>query len=276
MHEPENPTLGRFFTFLRQREEQRRHDAGTLPRNRKLSREKAAGEAHITASYLTKLERDEVGRVDIGILRQLTDTYRANDEEWRYACDLAGYASPYPVWPGLDPASHMPSLEVFQAALTPIMHTEMAEATGDLVSFYTPQRRLLAANQAYYDTFPTHEPGLYLLEWSFTDEAKEVMINWDEQADVGVAWHRGMVGRYGHTDWAQEQHRRLWEFPEFRKKWENVEVAYARALGAETLVRKPDGDYVMIMENWQLQHHLPITRSRGRLYPADRAASTAS
>src|SRR5689334_7860651 len=94
MLEPENPTLGRFFIFLRQREEQRRHDAGTLPRNRKLSREKAAGEAHITASYLTKLERDEVGRVDIGILRQLTDTYRANDEEWRYACDLAGYASP--------------------------------------------------------------------------------------------------------------------------------------------------------------------------------------
>ncbi|WP_024800418.1 helix-turn-helix domain-containing protein [Nocardia sp. BMG51109] len=268
MREPENPTLGRYLAFLRQREEHRRREAGLLPANRKLSREKAAAEAHITASYLTKVERDEVGQVDVGILRLLASTYHADEDEWRYVCDLAGYASPYPGLAGLDSTMEMPPLETFLEAVSPIMRTEMEEA-DDLVSFYAPQRRLIAANRAYYDTFPTHRPGIYMMEWSFTEEAREVMINWEDQVRQGVAIHRGMMGRYGHTEWAQESHRRLWQFPEFRRLWDAQHVIYARPMSNEAHLNVAGKRYAMIMENWQMQHHLPIVRSRGRLRPLD-------
>ncbi|MET8876021.1 hypothetical protein [Nocardia sp. NPDC004604] len=60
------------------------------------------------------------------------------------------------------------------------------------------------------------------------EEAKAVMTNWDDQVDLGVAWHRGLMGRYRDTEWAQKAHQRLWQFPEFRRKWEAGDVAYAR------------------------------------------------
>lgn len=265
--EPENPTLGHYLAFLRQREESRRHRAGALPPTRKLSREKAAGEANITASYLTKVERDEVGQVNVGILRLLTTTYHATDDEWRYVCDLAGYAAPYADLPGLEPEMDLPAFEVFENAVSPMMRTEMAEAATDLVSFYTPLRQLIAANHAYLHTFPTHRPGDYMLEWSFTEEAREVMVNWDDQVAYGVAWHRGIIGRYGHTQWAQDAHRRLWQYAEFRRIWEAGDVTYLRALTATTQLRVHGVVHSLDMENWQLRHHLPITRSRGRLHP---------
>lgn len=267
LDEPENPTLGQYLTFLRQREGGRRHEAGVLPASRKLSRERAAQEAHITASYLTKVERDEIGQVDVGILRLLTNTYHASDAEWCYVCDLGGYASPYPALAGLDLAQGIPTLEVFQNALTPMMRTEMAEASSDLVSFFAPQRRLIAANRAYYETFPTHRPGTYMLEWSFTAEAQQVMINWKDQVGVGVARHRGIMGRYGKTEWAQQAHRRLWRFPEFRRMWEAGDVAYSVPLDLQAQLRVRGLRYILRMESWQLEHDLPILRTRGRLQP---------
>lgn len=266
-HEPEKPTLGQYLAFLRQREGDARHREGTLPTGRKLSREKAAGEAHITASYLTKVERDEVGHVDVGILRLLANTYHASDDEWRYVCDLGGYGSPYPILPGMNPMLDMPPLETFQNALTPMMRTEMDEAASDLVSYYTPQRRLIAANDAYFDTFPTHRVGIYMLEWSFTAEAKDFMVNWADQVAGGVAWHRGIMGSYGHTPWAQESHERLWQSEEFQRFWAGGEVAYGRPMDARTLLRVRGREYSLVMENWELRHDVPIVRSRGRLHP---------
>ncbi|WP_196054779.1 MmyB family transcriptional regulator [Nocardia aurantiaca] len=252
---------------MRKREEARRHETGDLPAARKFSRERAAAEAHITASYLTKVERDEVGQVDVGILRVLATTYQASDDEWRYICDLAGYASPYPSITGIGPALEIARFEVFESAVTPIMNTEMTEATADLVSFYAPQRRLITANRAYYDTFPTHRPGMYMLEWSFTDEAREIMINWIDQVGIGVAAHRGFMGRYGHTAWAQEYHERLSRFPDFRQMWEARAVTYTLPLDMQSRLRVRGGLYTLTMENWQMQHDLPIVRSRGRLHP---------
>ncbi|MFE3225208.1 helix-turn-helix domain-containing protein [Nocardia sp. NPDC059228] len=269
VNEPTKPSLGQHLTFLRKREEVHRHETGELPAARKFSREKAAAEAHITASYLTKVERDEVGQVDVGILRVLATTYQASDDEWRYICDLAGYASPYPSITGIGPALEIPEFEVFETAVTSIMDTEMTEAAADLVSFYAPQRRLITANQAYYDTFPTHRPGMYMLEWSFTDEAREIMINWNDQVGIGVATHRGFMGRYGHTSWAQEYHQRLERFPDFRTMWEAGAVTYTLPLDMQSRLRVRGGLYSLTMENWQMQHQLPIVRSRGRLHPLD-------
>ncbi|MFJ9370617.1 helix-turn-helix domain-containing protein [Nocardia sp. NPDC101769] len=269
VNEPTKQSLGQHLTFLRKREEVHRHATGELPAARKFSREKAAAEAHITASYLTKVERDEVGHVDVGILRVLATTYQASDDEWRYICDLAGYASPYPSIAGIGPALEIPEFEVFETAVTPIMATEMTEAAADLVSFYAPQRRLITANQAYYDTFPTHRPGMYMLEWSFTDEAREIMINWKDQVGIGVATHRGFMGRYGHTSWALEYHERLKRFPDFRQMWEAGAVTYTLPLDMQSRLRVRGGLYALTMENWQMQHHLPILRSRGRLHHLD-------
>ncbi|WP_327141640.1 MmyB family transcriptional regulator [Nocardia sp. NBC_01327] len=267
MRDPENSTLGQYLTFLRQREERQRHETGALPPTKKFSRERAANEAHITASYLTKVERDEVGQVSVEILRLLTETYHASEDEWRYVCDLAGHAAPYPALPGMNETLDLPTMEQFHSAVTSMMLTEMDEADSDLLSFYTPQRRLIAANRAYYETFPTHEPGIYMLEWSFSDEAKQLMLNWDDQVDQGVAWHRGIIGRYGQTTWAQESHRRLWQFADFRHKWDEQQVSYARPIVSESLLAVRGGRYTMVMENWLLQHNLPIMRSRGRLQP---------
>ncbi|MBU3067406.1 helix-turn-helix transcriptional regulator [Nocardia sp. NEAU-G5] len=267
LDEPDNPTLGQYLTFLRERESQQRHRAGVLPSSRKLSRERAARESHITASYLTKVERDEVGQVDIGILRLLTNTYHASDAEWCYVCDLGGYASPYPTLAGLDLSQGIPPLKVFQNALTPMMRTEMEESDTDLVSFFAPQRRLIAANRAYYETYPNHQPGMYMLEWSFTPDAHEVLINWKEQVEVGVARHRGIMGRYGRSEWAQQAHRRLWQFPEFRRMWETGDVAYSVPLDLQAHLRVRGCHYTLLMESWQLEHDLPILRTRGRLRP---------
>lgn len=269
MRDPENSTLGQYLTFLRQREGRRRHEAQALPATKKFSRERAAREAHITASYLTKVERDEVGQVSVEILRLLTTTYHASEGEWRYLCDLAGYGAPYSVLPGMDESLELPSLAQFQKAITPLMRTEMTEATTDLLSFFTPHVRLIAANRAYLEVFPGHEPGMSLLEWTLGDEGRAMLLDRDEQIDQSVAWHRGIMGRYGHTNWAQESHSRLWQFADFRRKWaeEPQRVSYDRPVISEARLTVRGGRFTMVMENWMMQNSLPMVRSRARLLP---------
>ncbi|WP_433662977.1 hypothetical protein ACQPW1_13045 [Nocardia sp. CA-128927] len=272
MLDADTTTLGQALTRLRRREQARRREVGMLLPATVFSREMAAEEAHISASYLTQLERDTAaGQVGVGILRQLIDTYHASENDWQYVCDLAGHQAPYPGLAGMSPTMDIPSLEQHLQALTPMMRAEMDEAAADLVSYYTsPQRRLLAANRAYFDVFPDQRPGLYMLEWAFgSPAARDVMITWETDARLGVAWHRGIMGRYGKTEWAQQAHRRLWQFPEFRDMWEAGDVAYAMAKDYVAQVRFDGRAYGMTMENWHLYSvsDAPILRSRGRLYP---------
>ncbi|WP_280394361.1 hypothetical protein [Nocardia brasiliensis] len=265
-------TLGEVLRRLRAREEVRRRKDGTLAPATVFSRDMAAEEAHISLSYLTQLERDTaVGQVGVGILRQLIEIYHASEADWQYVCDLAGHQSPYPGLMGMSPTMEIPTLAQFQEALTPIMRTEMDEASTDLVSYYaSPQRQLLAANRRYFEVFPDQGPGLYMLEWTFSSPAaRQIMITWDDDARLGVAWHRGIMGRYGKTEWAQQSHRRLWQFSEFRAMWEAGDVAYAMAENYEVRLLIDGRPHGMTMENWHMynDHPAPILRSRGRIYP---------
>lgn len=200
----------------------------------------------------------------------MLDSLHGSDDEWQYICDLASYHAPYPGLAGMSPTMEMPELEVFRNAVTPMMHTEMEEADTDLVSYYSsPMRMLVAANRAYFDAFPDQEPGMYMLEWSFTPQGHEQLITWEEQVFWGVAWHRGIMGRYGKTEWAQQAHQRLWQFPEFRAMWDSGGVGYTHSDDWQVQVLVHGRPHGMTMENWLMYNDTdaPIMRSRGRLFP---------
>lgn len=202
------PTLGGLLRELRD--------------SRRISREKLAFAAGVSASYITHLEngdRDRPTRPVLAALIEYLDRISTlGDDERRHLLELAG----------LDHAE-LPEPATLRAAITRDMHRTLAMQEPNLAAYLDIRWNLLACNDAYRAAFPGVEAAGNVLRWLFADPvARRVVLEWEDEAMLAVQSLRAAIGRYAESEWAVGFLAELAEFPEFRRLWERGGASYGR------------------------------------------------
>lgn len=202
------PTLGGLLRELR--------DA------RRISREKLAFAAGVSASYITHLENGDRDRPTRSVLAALVDYLdriaALSDDERRHLLELAG----------LDVAE-IPSADALTVAVTADMRRTLAMQEPNLAAYLDIRWNVLACNGAYAAAFPGLKAGGNVLRWFFGDAAaRRVVLEWEAEAALAVQSLRAAIGRHSETEWAVGFLAELAEFTEFRRLWERGGASYGR------------------------------------------------
>lgn len=212
-HDPELLTLPTFGSFLR-----------WLRDDRRMSRERLAVSAGVSASYVTHLEwgdRDHPARavveslVDcLGRARALTMTER------RHLFDLAGL-----------PITSTPTVEQLRARISDDALRILDAQRGGVAGYFDARGNILALNNAAQSILPGLRVGENGLHWMFGNEiARQVFVDWDTVAQATVSGLRGRIGTFGHADWPEQLLDELGAYPEFCSIWNAGEVTFTSEL----------------------------------------------
>nr|WP_232541515.1 helix-turn-helix transcriptional regulator [Nocardia bovistercoris] len=202
------PTLGGLLRKLRD--------------ERRISREKLAFAAGVSASYITHLEggdRDHPTKAVVDALIRYLDRVRPlTGAERRHLFDLAGL-----------PDGGYPAVAEMRAGIGADMRRGLAVHEPNAACYLDTRWNLLSWNRSYAALFPGLVEDGNMLRWLFGNEiAKRVMVEWEREAALAVEWLRGLIGQSGDTAWSAELLRELGAYPEFRAVWAAGGTAYGR------------------------------------------------
>lgn len=204
------PTFGNFLRWLRD--------------ERRMSRERLAMSAGVSASYITHLEwgdRDHPARavveslVDcLGRARALTMTER------RHLFDLAGL-----------PITATPTVDQLRARISDDALRILDAHRGGVAGYFDARGNILALSAAARSMLPGLGVGDNGLHWLFGNEiARQVVLDWDCVAAATVSGLRGRIGTFGHADWPEQLLDELAVYPEFCSIWNACEVTFTSEL----------------------------------------------
>lgn len=208
-YRPQPPTFGQLLRRLRD--------------DRRISRERLAFAAGVSASYLTLLERGQRDRpTDVvveALVRQLDTAGPLSDADRRNLLDLAGL-----------PRTCTPSADELRAELTPDMHTGLALFAPNPAAYYDIRLNLLACNEPYATALPGLTEAGNWVRWIFgADIAKQVMVEWELETAITVSRLRGVLGAAGNPDWSADLIADYGDFPRFRELWRHSAASFSRS-----------------------------------------------
>lgn len=216
---PVEDSLGEFVRMLRV-SNRRVHLRVGMRGNREvgMSREEVATQAGLSVSYLEKIEQGRKSSISQNSLANLMSALGANDDQRQYAYLLAGVPT------------------VPQAATSP--QENRPDAIGrDYVDSLVPHLagyvdlawNVLYANSEYKRIFSGIEETGNVLVWLLEDKvAKEVMLDWEEEAQLTVSWARSLVVLHGMKKQYQGVMQRLDQNEDFNRMWNIQDPAIGR------------------------------------------------
>ncbi|WP_280222008.1 helix-turn-helix domain-containing protein [Nocardia neocaledoniensis] len=189
--------------------------------DRRLSRERLAMSAGVSASYITHLEwgdRDHPARAVVEALVACLDRVRPlRAAERRHLFDLAGL-----------PITATPTVDQLRAGIGPDALRNLDAHGGRIAGYFDSRGNILALNSATRTMLPGLGEGANLLHWLFGDPlAQRVVLNWDEVARSSVSGLRGRIGAVGQLEWAERLLGELGTYAEFRALWTLGEVTFS-------------------------------------------------
>ncbi|MEU1210203.1 helix-turn-helix domain-containing protein [Nocardia sp. NPDC005825] len=184
---------------------------------RKVSRERLAFNAGVSASYITHLEkgaRDRPTREVLdAIIRYLDRVDPLSIEDRRQLRDLAGLT-----------ATGCPPLDELKAAVTPELRQVLDQPLPAAIT--AVGGCVLACNPGWERAFPGMREGGNQFHWLFgCDLARRVMVDWEADATHSVRSFRVGVGGFGGAETFAELLDELSRYPDFRRMWGGGEVA---------------------------------------------------
>lgn len=221
--------LPEFGTFLRQLRTQspRGH-----PRGGGMSRAELATLAERGVSYITKLEQGEAQAPSYALVESLADALGVTDAERLHLHHLSNYRR---VAASVSPRP-MPTITVANKAYV----DNLAPA---LSGFVDDAWNVLYANPVYsriYRHIDDPEIGNVLTWFFFVPESRRIMVEWEREAHLTVAWFRGlMVGSHLNGLDCTQLMNTLSRAADFCRMWEAGDVALGRHK-EEMLVRDLD------------------------------------
>ena len=202
-----------------------------LRRERGWSREIAAARARISTAYLFKIEHGRsVPTIDT--LAKIVRGYDLDPAQRRHTYDL---------W---NPPLRLPADdELRQQIATPALNAHLAhlDAARIICAYTTPLSTVLAASDRLYDALSgLREAGNNVALWFFQPDARELVIDWDDEAPHVVAAFRAAIGPHRTSHHARALLRTLAANPQFAKLWttQPTAVRYGRAPGKPVLLQQ--------------------------------------
>jgi len=189
---------------------------------RRISREKLAFAAGVSASYITHLEGGDrehptkaVVEALVGYLDRISPLTAA---ERRHLYDLAGLSE-----------DAYPSVEELRADIGEATRAGLAVHEPNPAAYLDTRWNLLYCNDTYAATFPGLAEDVNILHWLFGNEiSRQVLVEWQREAVLTVEWLRGLIGQSGDTRWSADLLADLGRFPEFRAIWAAGGTVYGR------------------------------------------------
>ncbi|MGW4353981.1 helix-turn-helix domain-containing protein [Nocardia sp. NPDC004582] len=185
--------------------------------SRKISRERLAYNAGVSTSYITHLEkgaRDRPAREVLdAIIRYLDRVDPLSVEDLRQLRELAGLT-----------ATGCPPLDELRAAVTPELRTVLDQPLPAAIT--AVGGHVLACNPGWERAFPGMTRGANQFHWLFgSDAARRAMVDWEADATTSVRAFRMAVGGFGGAETFTELLDQLSRYPDFRRMWDDGEVA---------------------------------------------------
>ncbi|UGT41236.1 helix-turn-helix transcriptional regulator [Nocardia yamanashiensis] len=183
---------------------------------RNVSREKLAMSIGVSVSYVARLESGARSNPGPDVLRVVIDRLDRiapiSAVRRRHLHELAGV-----------PLSRTaPAVAELRAEITPDMRALLAAAEPNPACYYDIRYHVLAGNETFFEVMPGLARDGNIARWYFADPiAKQALAEWDYEASMMAAGLRLTIGRSDSPESFTELLTELYDFPEFRGKWED-------------------------------------------------------
>lgn len=191
-------------------------------RARKLSRELLAAKAAVSTSYLRQLEVGQKTHPSGATLRALGTELGFGSTELRHVYDLAHVPASERDYPA-------DSAVADETAVTSDMR-QLLEHLEPYPAFFSDANwNLLAVNRFCEITFPGYTEAGNVLRWMFLfPQAKHVMVDWIDQAELAVQWFRASIAAESRPVIDPELVAELSTSAEFTDLWASQRVTFER------------------------------------------------
>ncbi|WP_161992436.1 helix-turn-helix domain-containing protein [Pseudonocardia sp. EV170527-09] len=248
------PEFGAFLRQLREKAVSRGDHRCDTGRGGGMSRTELAGAVGCSVSYLVKLEQGTVRAPAGPLIEAVADALSVTAAQRRHLHDLSRQPSPGTPRPGMSRADELPVTAANRAYvdhLAPAL-SAFVDDTWNVVYANAPYRRI-------YRHIDDPAINNVLLWFFFVPESRRIMVEWEREAQLTVAWLRGLIA--DQTTPAADGAgllERLSRSPEFRTMWDEGGVALARHK-EEMLVRDLDHGTLLHLRAQVLRWPEPAT-----------------
>ena len=206
----EKPSLGEYLRYLR--------SASPAARTGRLSREWVAANAKISMSYLIRMEQGSAENPSAECLHRLAETFELSPIQVQHLHDLVQRAQ---VSPDGD--------EVSPPVITDVMREQIDNLSPHLCGYVNERWDVLYANSEYSRIYRNIVDIGNVLKWFFgVPESREIMVEWESEARLTVAWFRALMVRRHDSPEFDELLDDLAANADFREMWNAREILMGR------------------------------------------------
>ena len=185
------------------------HTRWTVPdwtgKHRYPSQAAIARRVGVTASYYGKLETGERNPPTRAVLEGLAEVFDLDAVRRQYMFRLAG----------MDAMPDLRDPEELRLGMDPVVLEMVARLDDHYVAVFDTRWNLLLSNEKHQRAFPgLVELGNVMLWYFGPTPSREVLVEWEREAEFNVYWFRFLMGP-GDMPWAMEMLSRLNRNPRF-------------------------------------------------------------
>jgi transcriptional regulator with XRE-family HTH domain len=194
--------------------------AGRASKNGLLSRTQLAASASVSVGYVIKLEQGKGGRPSPDVIDRIAAALGVSAVENRHLHDLADY-SPTDV----NISHDCPGVTPVTAAMKEVVDT----LRPHLAAYVDEKWDILYCNPGYERIYRNSTEAGNVLKWLFfTPESRSVLVEWELEAQLIVAWFRALMVRRPANRRFDRVLDDLARSPEFCRMWERREICMGR------------------------------------------------
>lgn len=193
-------------------------------RRGQLSRTKLAAKAGIGVGYVTKLEQGVALNPSLDVVDDLAEALGADSLERQHLHDLAAYHQ------ALGTQSTTRNADD-DHEITDMMRTYVDHLAPNLAAFVDDAWNVLYANAEYSRIYRNiDDPAVgNVLTWFFREpESRRIMVDWETEAGLTVAWLRALMVRRPGSLLFEPLLRQLAASPDFARMWKRQEILMGR------------------------------------------------
>ena len=206
----ERPSLGEYLRHLRR--------ASPAARSGRLSREWVAASAKISIGYLIRMEQGSAENPSPELLRRLAETFELNPIQVQHLHDLAQHGQLVASGDRAAPP-----------VITEVMREHADNLPPHLCGYVNERWDVLYANSEYARIYRNIVDIGNVLKWFFrVPESREIMMEWDTEARLTVAWCRALMVRSAESAQFDELLDDLASDADFKEMWNAREILMGR------------------------------------------------